>query len=93
MNSEQKKQFAKIVVKAWTDEDFKKRLKNDPKTVISEEIADIKKDVEVVLHENKPNQINFVLPSKPEIIGLLPEQIEALASQVIEVQLEMFDYF
>lgn len=91
MNNEQTKLLAKVVAKAWTDEDFKAKLKTDPKTVLSEEISDINPDVQVVMHENTPNQLNFVLPAKPDLVGLSTDEILARASQIISVQLEMFD--
>jgi hypothetical protein len=63
-NPENKKKYSQLVVKAWTDERFKKRLIEHPKDVFKEfslysDIAHPK------IVENTNDVTYFILPKKP----------------------------
>ncbi len=64
--NEQQKQWAKIVAKAWADDDYKKRLLDDPASVLKEEGMDVPEDVEFKCVEATETQAWLVLPPKPE---------------------------
>ena len=91
MGKKNTERLSKVIAKAWTDEEFKQKLLKDPKTVLAEEIADLPADIEVQIHENTDKVVHFILPKKPDNVELDISEIERLASQVISVQLEMFD--
>jgi hypothetical protein len=61
-----KQRIARVVAKAWTDEDFLKRLKQDPQTVLREHDIAVPDNVSVHVHENDANTYHLVLPPKPE---------------------------
>ena len=60
------KKWATIVAKAWADEGYKKRLIEDPATVLSEEGMGVAKGVEIKVVEATERQAWLVLPPKPE---------------------------
>ena len=77
-----------IARKAWSDPDFKKRLLDNPRAVISEELSNIKEgvsipeDVDVKVVEEKPDEIYMVLPVNPEQVtgkALSEEDLERIA--------------
>jgi hypothetical protein len=66
----------KVIAKAWRDEAFKKRLQQDPLTVLRAEGVDLPKGVrEVRVVEDGPDLRYLILPVKPP--GLKPDEIEA----------------
>ena len=60
-----------IVLKAWNDPEFKKRLLASPKEVIQEELRKVKSelmipdDFQVFVHEEMPKTFHMTLPVKP----------------------------
>ena len=79
--NEQAKQWAKIVAKAWADEDYKQRLMDDPATVLTEEGVDVPVGLEIKVLETTDKQAWMVLPPKPEV-GKIEEGVERLAAGV-----------
>ena len=63
--NEQAKQWAKIVAKAWADEDYKKRLMDDPASVLSDEGMELPEGVKINVVEATDKQAWMVLPPKP----------------------------
>lgn len=63
---------ASIVARAWKDEAFRKRLKDDPRAVLEEEIKKVNPDatlpenVKVDVLEETVDQIYLVVPVNPE---------------------------
>jgi len=58
-------QLGEVILKAWTDEDFKQRLLADPATVLQENGVQIPPGVGVKVVEDT-NDVNYlVLPAKP----------------------------
>jgi hypothetical protein len=62
---------AQIVARAWADPDFAARLRRDPKSAITEFVAEaeggfaLPDDVEVTVVEETPNRLYLVLPQPP----------------------------
>jgi hypothetical protein len=62
---------ARIISKAWKDEAFRKRLLEDPKAVMAEELASLHEkanlpdNVKVTVVEETADQIYLVLPMSP----------------------------
>ena len=59
-------QMGEVVLKAWTDDDFKQRLLADPATVLQENGVPVPPGVAVKVVEDTDQVNYFVLPSKPE---------------------------
>lgn len=59
--------WVRIVAQAWADEKFKNRLLADPKTVLKENGIDFPESVKVNISEDKVDEINLILPPKPDI--------------------------
>lgn len=55
----------RIIAKAWADDGFKARLLADPAAVAAAEGIAVPAGVKIVVHENKPSELHFVLPAKP----------------------------
>jgi hypothetical protein len=66
---DQQKVWAKIVAKAWADEDYKQRLLSDPSAVLKAEGVDVPEGLEFKCVEASPAQAWLVLPPKPDGIG------------------------
>lgn len=59
--------WMKIIAKCWADEDFKKRLLENPSAVLAEECEDFpfSDNIKINVLENSENTINLVLPAEP----------------------------
>jgi hypothetical protein len=69
VNEEQTKkmqQWAKIVAKAWADDDFKARLLSDPVSVLRAEGVDVPEGMTLKVVENTDAATHIVIPAKPE---------------------------
>lgn len=64
--NEQQKQWAKIVAKAWADEDYKQRLLTDPAAILKEEGVSVPESMEFKCVEMTKSQAWLVLPPKPD---------------------------
>lgn len=60
--NEQSKRWAKVVAKAWADEDYKQRLIDEPASVLAEEGMEVQEGVELKVVEATENQSWLVLP-------------------------------
>ncbi|SDL52824.1 NHLP leader peptide domain-containing protein [Maridesulfovibrio ferrireducens] len=74
-----KKQWAKIVAKAWADEDYKQRFLTDPAAVLKEEDIEVPEGVKFKCVEATEKQAWLVLPPKPTT-GSMEEGDERLAA-------------
>ena len=63
---EERKEYAKVIAKAWVDEEFKARLIADPATVLKENGIEIPDGMTVKVVEQSENEIQIPLPMKPE---------------------------
>jgi hypothetical protein len=57
--------LGEVIVKAWTDEDYLQRLRDDPAAALDEEGIHVPPGVKVELHEDTEEVNHLVLPVKP----------------------------
>lgn len=73
MNEEQPKkaqqQWAKIITKAWADEDFKVRLIAEPVAVLKEEGIEVPEGITIKVIENTDNVTHVVIPLRSDGFG------------------------
>lgn len=62
---ENAKNMARVVAKAWTDPEYKKRLLTNPAKVLKAEGVKTPKGAKVHLHENTAKEVHIVLPKRP----------------------------
>jgi len=67
--TEQQKQWAKIVAKAWADENYKARLLAEPKVVLLEEGVELNEEVSYKVVEAAANQVVLVLPAQADVLS------------------------
>ncbi len=81
---EERKEYAKVIAQAWTDEEFKKRLIEDPATVLNENGIEIPEGMAVRFVEGKENEILVPLPPRPpESAELSDEDLEKVAGGIV----------
>ncbi len=85
---EERKEYAKIIAKAWVDEDFKKRLLADPASVLAENGIEIPEGMTVRVVEGNENEILVPIPPRPpENAELSDEDLEKVAGGVLRPML------
>jgi len=77
---ERQKKWAKIVAKVWADEDYKRRLLDDPASVLKAEGVDMPEGLEIKIVEAPEKQALFVLPPRPTNSCEVQEGEERLAA-------------
>ena len=80
--NEQQKQMAKIIAKAWADDEYKQRFISDPAAVLREEGADVPEGVTFKILEAQANESWLILPPKQvdvDSIVMGEERLAALA--------------
>lgn len=76
---------AKIVAKAWTDEDFRRKFLADPKSQFEEHLGISLPDALVMTaHQEDANHLHFVIPAKPpgDLDELSDEELEKVAGGI-----------
>ncbi|BAI74514.1 nitrile hydratase (plasmid) [Azospirillum sp. B510] len=76
---------AKIVARAWSDDDFKAKFLADPKAMFEEHLGTkLPETLVMTAHEETPDTIHFVIPAKPQIDldELSDEDLEKVAGGV-----------
>ena len=58
--------YAKVIAQAWSDEEFKQRLKDDPHAALAEHGADVPHDKRIEVVEDTAETVHLVLPAEPE---------------------------
>lgn len=87
-NADHSSPIREVVLRAWTDPEFKQKLMEDPKAVFSEfgiEVPEDGRDLTVV--ENGSKKAYFVLPETPDLGSLSDDQIQSLVDSALGVQL------
>lgn len=75
-----------IVLRAWTDPEFKSRLLKDPSKVFEEHGVSLgEKSVKVL--ENTSDVAHFVLPESPDLSSISDKDIGQLIDSVLAAQL------
>ena len=72
--NEQQKLWAKIVAKAWADEDYKQRLLDDPASVLRAEGMTLPEGVEINVVEATAKNAWFVLPMQSDEGAVVAEE-------------------
>ncbi|BAI74510.1 nitrile hydratase (plasmid) [Azospirillum sp. B510] len=83
---------AKIVARAWSDEDFKAKFLADPKAMFEEHLGTkLPETLVMTAHEETADALHFVIPAKPQIDldELSDEDLEKVAGGV-DVSLTVF---
>ena len=62
--------ITRLVVKAWSDSDFRQRLLTDPKQVFNEEGIAVPEGQEVVVLEDSSQKAHFVIPQCPDDLAI-----------------------
>jgi hypothetical protein len=70
------KQWAKIISLSWLDENFKRRLFQDPKAILKEHGIELPGEIKINLIEGKPGEVNITLPPKPDNTEGTAEELE-----------------
>lgn len=70
------KEWAKVIAKAWLDDDFKKRLLADPMPILKEHGIEMPEGLTVNVIEGKPGQVNVTLPPRPDHTEGTVEELE-----------------
>ncbi|HET6880838.1 MAG TPA: NHLP leader peptide family RiPP precursor [Pirellulales bacterium] len=70
------KQWGRLVARAWSDEELKQRLLNEPKTVLEEHGIDVPPGLELRIVEDTEEVCHLVLPPSPAG-DLLDEELTA----------------
>ena len=73
-----RKKYAKIVAKAWADEDYKKNLLSNTDAVLKEEEFEIPNGLKIKIIEEPENTKIFILPQMPKNL----EKIEDLENRL-----------
>jgi hypothetical protein len=77
-HSEWEKKWNQLVVKAWMDEDFKKRLLANPAAVLKQEGLEVPPGVQVKVVQGTDTQLTLLLPASPSE-ELSEEELKAAA--------------
>jgi hypothetical protein len=72
--------YAKVVTKAWSDPEYKARLKADPIAVLAEAGVNVKKGIEIEVHEDTDKLMHVVLPASPAGETLSEEELEGISA-------------
>lgn len=57
--------WQKIVTRAWSDDEFKRKLIHDPHAVLADAGLPVSEKVNYVVVENEPQRVHLVLPARP----------------------------
>jgi hypothetical protein len=57
--------YGRVVARAWTDPEFKNRLKNEPRAALDEMGINYPDDVRLETVENTPDVMYLVIPPQP----------------------------
>jgi len=57
--------MGQIWTRCWTDAAFKAQLMTDPHGVLKAEGLDMPADLQIVVLENSPTQVHWVIPARP----------------------------
>ncbi len=77
---EMRKKYAKIVAKAWADEDYKKNLLDNTEAVLKDEGFEISGGLKIKIIEEPENTKIFVLPKKNDDFEKIEKVDERIAA-------------
>ncbi len=82
MSNESGKKWMRVVAKAWADEEYKLRLKEDTAAVLAEEGIETPANVKLRVIEDTPGMRTLILPPAPEAGGGAENLEERLAAMM-----------
>ena len=65
MQDDNRKKIGKVIAKAWTDEQYRKRLNSSPHEVLAEAGIQVPKTHKVKVVEDTADTVHVVLPARP----------------------------
>jgi Nitrile hydratase, alpha chain len=65
MTQEMQAGWRKIVARAWSDDEFKRQLMEDPRSVLADAGLPVSTDVSYVVVENDARCVHLILPARP----------------------------
>ena len=68
-----------LFARCWKDESFKDRFLAEPAKVLDENGFEVPEDVKVNVIENKPGELNIVLPINPQTFELSDDDLDQVA--------------
>ena len=74
-----RKEYAKVVAKAWSDPDYKAQLLSNPRTALAEVGFEVPADFEISVIENSPKKKYMVLPVQPAEGEISEEALAGIA--------------
>ena len=92
---ELRKAWARVVAKAWADEEYKRRLLTDPRAVAAEAGVPLPEGLTVKVVENTARTMHLVLPAHPNAArGIVAGDVRVSAGggNAIEEGLEYLGY-
>src|SRR5690349_1942523 len=72
----------KIVARAWTDDEFRRKFVADPKGQFEQHLGTkLPESLTITVHEEAPDNLHFVIPAKPpgNLSELSDEDLEKVA--------------
>ena len=82
LQNEMRKKYAKIVEKAWADEDYKKNLLNNTNAVLKDEGFEIPAGLKIQIIEEPENTKIFALPQKSDDFENIENVDQRIAAQL-----------
>lgn len=64
---------ARIIARAWKDENFARELRRNPKAAIEQELGKLPDGIQIEVVEESPTKLYLVLPTKPSKTGELSD--------------------
>jgi hypothetical protein len=81
-SSEHLSAVREIIFRAWSDQDFKKRLIAEPRAIMEEFGADVPpEDFKIQIIESHPGEVCFVLPAAPDFGSMTEADIREILEQ------------
>jgi len=74
---EYQQKWGQLVARAWSDEDFKRRLLAEPEAVLNEAGLNVVEGVQIKIMENTDRLAYLALPAKPAAGDISEEQLAA----------------
>lgn len=77
-NEEQRKKYAEVIAKAWSDESFKQKLIANPKEALKEMGIETPSNMPIKVCDGSDGTFYLVLPKKPNQ-NLSPEELKKIS--------------
>jgi nitrile hydratase len=81
-NAVAEKNWRRVIAKAWADEDFKRRLMEEPEAVLKEEGISISPGKKIRVMEDTPRVCTLVIPTPPDEYASAEEVEQRLAAMM-----------